>query len=460
MSPLKHIVQGLLLAIILAIACTPEDEKFETGNINPLIFSTDTVIFDTIFTTVGSITKRLIVKNPNKNAVNVSNINLAKGNNSAYTIFVDGVAQDRFTNETLLGEDSLLMLVEVLIDPDNKDLPFLVKDSIVFNTNNIQQDVKLIGYGQNANFLNDSILDCNSTWDSPIPYVISNSILVDTLCSLTIKKGVRIFSDNNSFIFVKGKLIVEGEVEEPVVFSNIRMDTDFINAPGQWGGIIFLPGSNDNLVNHAIIRNAAVGLNLDTFDKDTIPEIVVSNTIIENMSASGILTIGADVYASNIVIDNCAEFMSGNFGGGYHTYIHCTMSNSDTDFFRQNSSIVFTDNFSQNERMLISDLHLDIKNSIVWGNLEEEIFFNFSDETLNSILISNCLLRTKLELNINNNILNIDPRFVDPGNYNYRLDTLSPAKDVGSLTKIIFDLDANQRDDAPDLGAYERIESN
>ena len=457
---MKNLIQALLVAFIVFISCTPEDEKITSSDIRPLVFSTDTVIFDTIFTEVGSITKRLIVGNPNKNAVNISAITLAGGGNSAYTIFVNGVANDQFRDEVLLGEDSLLVLVQVLVDPGQEDLPFLVKDSIVFNTNNILQDVKLISYGQDANFLNDSILACNTVWDSKKPYVLSNSILIDTLCSLTIKNGVRVFSDNNSFIFVKGQLIVEGEVESPVSFSNSRLDEDFANAPGQWGGIIFLPGSKNNNINFASIRNAQVGLNLDTFDNDTIPEIVVNNTIIENMSASGILTIGADVFATNLLINNCAEFMTGNFGGGYHTYIHCTFANSQSDFFRQNPSFSFTDNFSQNERTLISDLVVNVNNSIVWGNLDEELFFNIGGETNSSLLIANSILKTNIELDINNNLLNENPRFLDPLNFNYRLDTLSPAKDAGVPSNLLFDLDANPRDENPDLGAYERIENN
>ncbi|MCG8318911.1 MAG: right-handed parallel beta-helix repeat-containing protein [Cytophagales bacterium] len=457
---MKNIIQALLTAFIVFVSCTPEEEKISSGSIQPLVFSTDTVIFDTIFTQIGSITKRLIVGNPNENAVSIGSIALAGGSNSPYTILVDGVAGDRFEDEIILGNDSLLVLVSVLIDPRQENLPFLVKDSIVFTTNNILQDVKLISYGQDANFLNDSILVCNAVWDSEKPYVLSNSVLVDALCTLTVKKGVKVLSDNDSFIFVKGKLIVEGDVESPVLFSNSRLDEDFANAPGQWGGIIFLPGSKENKINFTAIRNARVGLNLDTFDNDTLPEVVVSNTVIENMSASGILTIGADVYATNVLINNCAEFMTGNFGGGYHTYIHCTLSNSQSDFFRQNPSFTFTDNFSQNDRTLVSDLVININNSIIWGDLDEELLFDVSGGTGSVLLIANSILKTNLELDINNNLLNENPRFLDPANFDYRLDTLSPAKDAGIPGDILFDLDANPRDENPDLGAYERIENN
>jgi len=66
--------------------------------------------------------------------------------------------------------------------------------------------------------------------------------------------------------------------------------------------------------------------------------------------------------------------------------------------------------------------------------------------------------------------LNKDPRFVndtDRFELNYRLDTLSPAKDSGSVEIINanpsfeFDYDGNSRlsvDELPDMGAFERKE--
>ena len=57
-----------------------------------------------------------------------------------------------------------------------------------------------------------------------------------------------------------------------------------------------------------------------------------------------------------------------------------------------------------------------------------------------------------------------DPLFIDPyKEYNYQLDTLSPAKDVGKLeygTQFPLDILTKDRtvDKGPDLGAYERIE--
>jgi len=63
------------------------------------------------------------------------------------------------------------------------------------------------------------------------------------------------------------------------------------------------------------------------------------------------------------------------------------------------------------------------------------------------------------------NILkNENPKFKDPYNSNYELDTLSAAKDFGKIEiGILFPLDINTEnrtiDEGPDLGAFERIET-
>jgi len=55
-----------------------------------LNFSTDTIFFDTVFTSVGSVTKRMLVYNENNSKLMISSISLAGGNKSNFTINVDG----------------------------------------------------------------------------------------------------------------------------------------------------------------------------------------------------------------------------------------------------------------------------------------------------------------------------------------------------------------------------------
>lgn len=458
------------------MACKPEEEKLTFDSDASLRFSTDTIFFDTVFTQVNSqirnITKRLTVFNDNDNAVEIERIALKKPT-SPYTIYVNGRASSSFENTRLLGNDSLLILVEVTIDPMDENLPFIVADEITFLTNSNEQDVKLVSWGQDANFLRDSVLACNTTWTKDRPYVIYNSILVDSLCSLTIEAGTKIYSHNGSYIFVKGKIDIQGTAEERVLFRNDRLD--FKNIPGQWGGIIFLPGSKDNFMNFTDVRNAEVGIYLGTPDDNIEPDLTIGNSTIENIGGNtkvpvngglvlpgyGILAITSDLYAYNTLINNCAINIVGNYAGGNYRYEHCTFANNSFDFFREDPSVVFADNLVIGEdALLVDNLNVELVNSIIWGNLQNEIIISNSGEADFTLSMSNNLLKTaNTDFDVNGNILNENPNFVYPRGHDYRLDTLSPAKDKGLVLGLITDHDGKPRDAAPDLGAFERIEN-
>jgi len=443
--------------LIIFFSCIPDEEKFTNNPDVRLRFSADTLLFDTVFTSIGSITKRLRVFNDDRHAVIISEI-LLGSSDSPYTVTVNGFEGNSFENQSLLGKDSMLVLVEVTVDPQDVDLPFIVQDSLTFVTNGNSQNIKLISWGQDANFINDSVLVCNTTWTSNRPYVIFNSVLVDSLCQLTIEEGTNIFSHNGSSVFVKGTLVVNGSANNRVVFRNDRLDEKFENAPGQWSGIFFLEGSKNNQINFTAIRNAEFGIWLGTPDDDIIPDLTISNTIIENMTSTGLIAFTSDLVATNLLINNCGQYALGNFAGGNYTYTHCTISNFAFDFFREDPTLGLSDNLVLSDNTIISAaLTFEMKNSLIWGNMQEEILIDLSSGNVSNILFDNNILKTTLELD-SLNILNADPLFLEPVNFNYRLDTLSPAKDIGHSLGILSDLDGNLRDNFPDLGAYERIE--
>lgn len=440
--------------------CKQEEEIIDFDFTNGLEFSTDTVLFDTVFTGAGSSTKRLKIFNPNHNALIISSIKVGGGNASAYTILVNGTEPKQSEELLILGKDSILILVEVFIDPQSNNSPYLVNDSIIFETNGIQQDVKLIAWGQDANYIGDVILPCNTTWGNERPYVIYSSILIDTLCELNIEKGTQIYGSKDAFIYIKGTLNAEGTSEERIIFRNSRLDPEYEQIPGQWGGIIFLEGSHGNYMDFNIIRNAEVGIRLGSPDQDSIPDLVLKNTIIENMSNSGILSFTSDLYAENILVNNCVELSCGNIAGGNYIYRHCTFANYGFNLIRQSPTVFISDNILLDDNSsIVESIYLEIQNSIIDGNMEDELIFDLEGGANYTFALTNNILKTTIsEFDTLGNLLNEDPNFINPAAHNYRLDTLSPAKDHGSLIGIETDLDGNQRDDLPDLGAYERIE--
>ena len=91
--------------------------KFLTDPSVMLEFSADTIIFDTVFTTVGSTTEILKFYNRENQAIEVSSIYLAGGSASQFRINVDGISGTEFENIEIPAEDSLFIFVEVTVDP-------------------------------------------------------------------------------------------------------------------------------------------------------------------------------------------------------------------------------------------------------------------------------------------------------------------------------------------------------
>jgi hypothetical protein len=93
------------------------------------------VLFDTVFSTVGSATQYLRVKNPYNRTLKLSKVALASGNDSPYRINIDGLDGPVQEDVEILPNDSIFIFVELTVDPNNDNLPFLVPDSIRFEVN-------------------------------------------------------------------------------------------------------------------------------------------------------------------------------------------------------------------------------------------------------------------------------------------------------------------------------------
>lgn len=465
---LKHKIPGpalcytlLLCSILLYLTgCQPDQEVVDPNPASALTFTQDTVLFDTVFTERGSITKRVYLKNPNPNAVEINEISLAGGNASPYTITVKGIEADRFEEELLLGEDSLLILVEVEIDPANSDMPFLVADSIIATLNGRSSQTKLVAWGQDANYLGGVVLGCDTRWTAERPYVLTGTVLIDTLCTLTVEPGAKIYSTFDGLLAVAGKIEARGSDTEPILFANDRFEEDRINAPGQWRGIFILEGSSSNEFHWTTIRNAEVGIRIGTPDQDTLPDLTLQEVKIENISGTGLLAFSADVVATNLLINNCRQHNLGVFIGGHYRFKHCTFASYNFDFFREDPGVLISDNFITADNQLLSDdTDIELLNCIIDGSLRNELLFAATGGVDFLADVRNNLIKTEQEdLADLGNLLNEDPLFIDASMYDYRLDTLSPVVDLGLDLGVVNDLDNQPRDAQPDLGAYERIE--
>jgi hypothetical protein len=420
-----------------------------------LRFSADTVLFDTVFVSQGSVTRRLKVYNPNKNAVRISSINLAGAASSPYKLIINGRESPVVNNLQLRGQDSLYILVRVNVNPADQSLPFLVADSILFNTNGTQQQVKLVAYGQDAVFHRKSVLG-NTVWAAGKPHVLLDTVLVREGATLTIQKGARIFANNKAVLLINGTLRVEGTPEERVSFSGLRREPAYINAPGQWEGIRILTASANNSIRYADIRNTMRGLQIGNPDKSGT---LVEGCAIQYAFLDGIVAFTSTVKVVNTLIHNCGQYGFGGLGGGNYELLYNTIVNYNSQMQRETPALVIVD-FIPGTEIRNQPTQLRLRNSIVYSDGS-----NYVNEVLleGNITadVSNNLLRTdayKATLNANGNLLNVDPKFKEVRKQNFSLDTLSPASGAAiPLPGISKDKKGIDRSPTkPDMGAFER----
>ena len=453
-----------------------EKEEFITSADANLSFSTDTVLFDTIFTTIGSSTQILKVKNPYNKIIRISSISLAGGETSPFRLNIDGYPGIRLQDIELKEKDSLYIFVEITIDPNNSNLPLLVKDSIIFSFNNTQQDIKLIAFGQDVNLIdggNDSgIINGSQTWINDKPYLIYNSMLVESNSVLTIEPGVILHFHKNSRLYVAGTIEANGTFESPIIFQGDRLENEYKDIPGQWDGIWLMRGSKDNIFNYTEIKNAIIGIQVDSIANEINPTLLISNSKIKNMTSTAIYAQGAAIIAYNNVISNCGQFALALTIGGSYEFYHCTIGNYWGFSARTTPSVLLNNYYidiygGMQIRPLTKAL---FGNCIIYGNKTSELFFDKNDDGEFSYKFDHTLIKVNSEFSTSdphffeNVIVNNDPNFIDPYKGIFELDTLSVAKDFGKDDYgILYPLDINLQnrtsDSGSDLGAYERIET-
>lgn len=473
-------IASLIVLLIILLAGTGcKKDTFSDDPGLTLSFSTDTLTFDTVFTTVASVTLPLRVYNKNKNAVKISSIQLAGGANSQFRINVDGLPGDA-TDVELLGEDSLYVFVEVTLDPVSQNNPLLILDSINFLTNGNQQRVILAAAGQDAHFYNGEEI-CDETWTNDKPYVIFNSIAVGAGCKLTIQEGVRVHLSDNSGLFVYGTLEVNGGCDDDTVsFQQIRLEDFYDDIPGQWGGIFIMRGSTNNIIKNAEIKNSSNGLtvgsdttcNLSLFTGANAPDIQLENVIIKNSFGTGFFAILSAVRAQNCLFFDSGDNLVSLIMGGAYEFTHCSFLNYGSTTTNHDKPILTMSNFAATGESQIAecsnlaiaaDLEATFINTLIDGSLDEEIEFNH--ETTSgaafTYLFDHCAVRTEYDIaavpdSFVTCLLNVDPMFVDRSEPDYHLASGSPCIDAGKPgTPIMDDLDCDTRTGAPDIGCYE-----
>ncbi|HMJ47711.1 MAG TPA: hypothetical protein VK498_10285 [Ferruginibacter sp.] len=464
---MKNIFLLLTAVCSLFLAASCKKESFITSSFARLVISADSIKFDTVFTTTGSVTRSFKITNDNDQRLLLSKVKLMGGTSSPFKININGSATPELNNLEIAANDSIYVFVTVTVNPTASNLPFIISDSILINYNGNNRFVQLQAYGQNANFLHNTIIASNTTWNNARPFVIMGSLRIDTTATLTIEQGTKIYSHADAPIIVDGTLIINGTNTNRVLFAGDRLD-EYKDLPAGWPGIYFRGSSKNSVFTYAVIKNAYQAIVVQQPTVNANPKLVIHQSIIDNAYDAGLICINSTIAADNTLISNCGSGIVIRLGGQY-TFTHCTIASYSNYYLLHKIPVVSVANFADvNGTTATADLSAMFRNCIFWGDngsVENEVEVNKQGNTFFSVILDHCLYKAAANpanTTLIAEIRNLDPLFDSIDTYNRIFDfrisrPQAPGINKGITTSFPRDLDDNNRNNAlPDLGSYEK----
>jgi hypothetical protein len=460
-----RIISILFISCLFFISC----ERTESMADSQLRFSEDTIYFDTVFSSVGSVTKELRIINQEKYDLVINHLYLSGGTNSQFRLNINGEPVNEKENILIESGDSIFVFVDVIVDPGNSNSPVAVSDSIIFSVNEKNQIVQLLAWGQDINLINKEIIG-SETWGKGKPYVIYQNVTVDTLQTLTIEAGTRVYFHRNASMVIAGSIVVNGSAELPVLFAADRLEKMYEDIPGQWDGILILNSGKANNISHATIRNSVTGIQLgeEIFSTD-VPVLKLYSSVVSHSSVSGLSALNGNVEAANCIFIHCGSSCIYLGAGGDYNFTSCTIFNR-WEYGMRLSPAVLINEKPDNPSVRTSQMDVRLNNSVISGdNFSELNITPLTSFFSGNYYFDHCLIKLDTltapfwnPSGFPDAIINKDPHFISEVMWDMRPDTLSPLVNSGSLDYSAiypFDIRGVSRTiyGTSDIGAYERI---
>ena len=427
------------------VSCVKEDELLNDSDIL-LSFSTDTLTFDTVFTTLGSTTRQVRVYNKGKKTVRFTAAGIRGGHASRFRANIDGDTSMVVRNLEIAGGDSCFIFVRVNVNPNSATEPFLVEDCIDLQYEHTggtgRKSIVLTAYGRNAVYHNPkagrsySVIDCEN-WNHELPHVIIGQAVVDSATTLTLLAGDELYfaPDATLWVYNCGTLKVQGSEEKPVLFTSLRQDEWYRGLPGQWNAIWLSAGSKDNEIDHAYIENGTIGIIADT-NVNGNPTLRLSNTVIMHESTAGIVAQGAWVEADNVLVADCGTAAVALQYGGKAVFRNTTVANYWRYSARKVQSVVLNNWYTSAEGdEVLRDLKpVEFENCIIYGNFASgEVLLDRNEGAEFGVKFTGCVIKglaglSGVEIS---GCIDEDPMFEDVEGNDFHLKEGSPAEGKG-----------------------------
>lgn len=367
-----------LAALLLATGC--ERDFSSTPAQADLLFSADTVSFDTIVAGLPTPTLRVALRNVGDADVTVGSISLLGDESSPFMVNINGVSATHVENVRLCHDDSLLVFISVRDASVAGGNAFRgLTDRIVAQSGANEWDVVVSVLVRNVKQVR-GVLPQDEQWlcDS-IPYLITDSVSVGKDATLLIGPGVTVLMESDAFLDVEGRLVVAGEVDNRTTITAVRQDGMYTSIPGQWGWVYLYP---DAVVD---IRNCDIACSAYGVLVDSASTITADGLWVRDTSRSGVTVYKADASFSNTIISDCGK---GSFTitGGRTLLRHVTMADYYSWDYRKVPTLSFDASDDPNPS-------LTVYNSIIMGNQTNEVEADSCSAGI--VLFKNSLVRAE-----------------------------------------------------------------
>ena len=472
----------LLACFIIGGTSCKKDTLLASGG--ELRFSTDTLAFDTVFTSLGSYTQEIKIYNRQSQRVTLSSVRLAGGTASAFHLNVDGIEGNEVKNIDIAANDSVYVFATVKIDPTQEDNPFVITDQLIATLNGRDFSIPFTAYGQNAHYFkgpdpisaSNLFLPVSGIWGDTDhkPYVLIGSVGISPGANLTIKEGTRIYMHANARMIVQGNLTADGTKKDSIIFQGDRLDRAYFGYegyPGEWGGIYFDTLATGHF-RHVILQNGgngALGFVGAILQVNPTAHVALDRCIIRNSIGYGIFSYGGNLRADNTLIHDCGQQAVAIVLGGNDTFNNCTMALYGNKKLSHvdNPAAVVLNYYKPNETTTYTaDLHAVFSNCVIYGTLEkDEVIVDNLSAAAFDVTFRDCVLKmtTAMPAVVQQTRVsyNTDPLFMDVTKWDYHAKAGSPLIDKGtapSVSGLDISLDDVQRPQAGgwDIGAYEQ----
>lgn len=376
----------MMLANVMLLASCADDDTFSTSPVFRLTFSADTLSLDTVFSTVPSHHKQLVVYNNNNDGMRISRVSMETGTRTPFRVNVNGSYLSSSLNEPvedleLRKGDSLRVFVEVTTRANGDTLPKQVSDNLIFHLENgYQQKVNLNVWSWDATLLKKVTFSKDTTLASVKgrPIVIYDTLTVGSEATLTIAPKTALYFHSDAGIEVKGTLKISGEKDNEVTLRPDRLDRmvtnlTYDNNPGQWRGINYRSGSFGNTISYADIHGATDAIVCDSSDVSK-EKLSIDHSTIHNNSGTGVSGVNNKISLQNTQISNSATGCL-SFIGGDIDMNHCTVAQYYPFDSSRGPALYFANAVADVSYPLIMDVH----NSVIKGYADDVVVWSKGD---------------------------------------------------------------------------------